>query len=216
MRLSERIIAALKETGDLWETAPGLVGVRGPTLSRLRDLDCRLATRCRLETQDEWSVPQALPLSVLERADYLTSFPQWLTLASHFPGDATGTALPPAVCYHVYAALADSTVDAPRIVTAQGCCWRHEADTFAPLERGWAFTMRELVCIGTEAQCIAFRDRGMALARAFADQCGTGGEIVPAEDPFFAPSRGRQLLQRIKGLKQELRLSIGSGETVAA
>jgi hypothetical protein len=40
---------------------------------------------------------------------------------------------------------------------------------------------------------------------------------VPAEDPFFAPTgRGRALLQRLKELKQELRLPIGDGETVAA
>ena len=219
MRTSERVVAGLKANGDLWEAAPGLIGLRGETRARFRDIDSRLAMQCRLETRDEWSVPQALPMAVLERADYFTSFPQWLTLASHFSDDTTRAAraaLPPAVCYHVYAALADSAVAVPRIVTAQGCCWRNEADQFAPLERGWAFTMRELVCIGTEAECVAFRDRGIAIARAFAERLGTAGELVAAEDPFFAPSRGRQLLQRLKELKQELRLPIGGGDTVAA
>lgn len=43
------------------------------------------------------------------------------------------------------------------------------------------------------------------------------GELATAEDPFFAPtSRGRALFQRINGLKQELRLAIGDGDTVAA
>jgi hypothetical protein len=103
------------------------------------------------------------------------------------------------------------------IVTAQGCCWRHERDRLAPLERGWSFTMRELVCIGTEAECVAFRDRGVKLARWLATGLALDSTVEPAEDPFFAPtSRGRALLQRVKGLKQELRLSIGDGETVAA
>jgi seryl-tRNA synthetase len=239
MRQRERIIGALKARGELWEPAPGIVGLRGGTLGRLRAIEGLLASRCRLETHDEWSVPPALPLAVLERADYFASFPQWLTLASHLTDDAhvlervatsgapareaatagapATAALPPAVCYHVYAALAGTVVDAPRLVTAQGCCWRHEGGRFAPLERGWAFTMRELVCVGTEAQCVAFRDRGIALANAFAARVHLQGELVPAEDPFFAPTgRGRALLQRIKELKQELRLPIGDGESVAA
>ena len=218
MRLSERIVAALKAKGDLWESAPGLIGLRGATRHRLRKLDELLAASCQGETHDEWTVPQALPIAVLERADYFASFPQWLTLASHFPDTEPCGALPPAVCYHVYAALADSIVHSPRIVTAQGCCWRHETGDFSPLERGWAFTMREIVCVGTEAECLSFRNRGVALARKFAAELGGwSGDVVPAEDPFFAPSgRGRALLQRLKGLKQELRLPIGDGDTVAA
>ncbi len=102
---------------------------------------------------------------------YFASFPQWLTLAAHLddrdgalerlatqpnPAQAArdgaasaGAALPPAVCYHVYANLAGRVVASPTVLTAQGTCWRHEGARHAPLERGWAFTMREVVCIGT-------------------------------------------------------------------
>jgi len=237
MRQRDRIISALKERGELWEPAPGLVGLRGETSARLGQIVAELAARCRAETPDEWSVPAALPLSVLERADYFASFPQWLTMATHLTDDthkleriatsphpsheaaACGVpptvALPPAVCYHVYAALAGTTVGARRTVTAQGGCWRHEGDRFEPLERGWAFTMREIVCIGTEAECVAFRDRGIAVARSFAAELHLDTDLAAAEDPFFAPTgRGRALLQRLKGLKQELRLPIGDGDTV--
>jgi hypothetical protein len=121
------------------------------------------------------------------------------------------------VCYHVYAALAHTRLHAARTMTVQGCCWRHEGERFAALERGWAFTMREIVCIGTEAECVAFRDRGIALARSLTASLRLDSEITPAEDPFFAPTgRGRALLQRLKELKQELRLPIGDGDTVAA
>jgi seryl-tRNA synthetase len=132
-------------------------------------------------------------------------------------GAPASAALPPAVCYHVYAALADAVVRSPRIVTAQGCCWRHEGDELAPLRRGWAFTMRELVCIGTEAECLAFRDRGLSSARELASRLNLRSTVVAAEDPFFAPTaRGRALLQRLKELKLVLRLDIGDGDTVAA
>ena len=58
-------------------------------------------------------------------------------------------ALSPAVCYHTYESLAVQTVSSPTLMTAEGVCWRHEGDRLAPLERGWAFRMREVVCIGT-------------------------------------------------------------------
>lgn len=239
MRPADRVIATLESSGELWESAPGVVGLRGHALARLRDIESRLTRICRGVTADEWLVPPAISLDVLERADYFASFPHWLTLASHLPDDerslewiATSStpareaaiagspalaAMPPAVCYHVYSALAGQTIRAPRIVTAQGTCWRHEGGRLAPLSRGWAFTMREIVYIGTEEGCVAFRDRGVEIAGALARDLRLRGRLEPAEDPFFAPTgRGRAIIQRLKSLKHELRLPIGAGETVAA
>ena len=239
MRRRERIVRALAGRGELWEPAPGVVGLRGGTLRRLAAIEARIAALCARQTGDEWRVPAALPLETLERAGYFASFPQWLTLASHLPDDeatleriaidaaparaaaASGApasaAMPPAVCWHVFAALAGSVVRAPRLVTAQGCCWRHEGERHAALERGWAFTMREIVCIGTEAECVRFRDAGTEAARALAAELGLAGAVEPAEDPFFMPTgRGRLLIQRLKELKQELRLDVGDGDTIAA
>jgi seryl-tRNA synthetase len=239
MRHAERVVRAAHARGELWIPAPGLLGVRGPALRALRALEARIAALCDAEHPDEWIVPAALPLHTLERAGYFASFPQWLTLATHLTDDPTvleriassetpahaaaraivpaEVALPPAVCYHVYAALADSTIKTSRIVTAQGCCWRHEGEQLAPLARGWAFTMRELVWIGTEAECLAFRDRGVRAACELATRLGLTWSVQPAEDPFFAPAgRGRALLQRLKGLKLELRLDVGDEESIAA
>ena len=239
MRPHELVIADLKARGEIWEPAAGLIGLRGDALQRLRDIEARIAELCARETGDEWRVPAALPLAVLERSGYFASFPHWLTLASHLTDDEraleriassatpardaasasepASAALPPAVCYHVYAALSGHSVHETMLVTAQGTCWRHEGDRHSALERGWAFTMREIVCIGTEAECVRFRDRGIEAARSLARELEIEGRFEAAEDPFFAPtSRGRALLQRIKGLKQELRLSIGDDETVAA
>ena len=239
MRPHERVIRELKSRGELWEPAAGLVGIRGDALARLREIEARVATLCARETGDEWRVPSALPLEALERSGYFASFPHWLTVAAHLTDDeraleriatsatpaadaanateAASAALPPAVCYHVYSALSGQTLGETKLVTAQGTCWRHEGNRHAALERGWAFTMREIVCIGTEAECIRFRDRGIDAARTLAAELDIEGRFETAEDPFFAPTgRGRALLQRIKSLKQELRLSIGDNETIAA
>lgn len=239
MRHAERVVRAAHARGELWTPAPGLLGLRGPALRALRSIEAKIATLCEAETTDEWMVPPALPLEDLERAGYFACFPQWLTLASHLTSDATAleriaasehpardaskasdpasAALPPAVCYHIYVALADTVVRSPRLITAQGCCWRHEGADLAPLRRGWAFSMRELVCIGTEADCMTFRERGLTVVRALAARLNLAGTVEPAEDPFFAPTaRGRALLQRLKELKLELRLDIGDGDSVAA
>ena len=240
---ADHAVATLRARGELWEPAPGLVGLRGDALVLLRALERELAAvaaSCVDEMGgDEWLVPPALSLETLERSNYFASFPQWLTLASHLSDDPTvlehvaaserpagaardalapaGAALPPAACYHVYAALAGTTLDRPRAVTAQCTCWRHEGDRHRALERGWAFTMREAVCLGDDDAVCRFAERGAERVVSFAAALGLNGRVALAADPFYAPTaRGRALLQRVKALKHELLLPIGGGNEVAA
>jgi seryl-tRNA synthetase len=197
-----------------------------------------LAELTREETSDEWDVPAGIALETLERAGYFESFPQWLTVASHLTDDSTvleriassaspaaearrsvqqpDAALSPAVCYHTYEALAGRCLRSPALMTAEGVCWRHEGHRLVPLERGWAFRMREIVCIGTDADVEEFRQRWMVNATAFAESLGLATEILPASDPFFAPTgRGKAALQRIKSLKHELVVHFPDGRPMA-
>jgi seryl-tRNA synthetase len=233
----EEVVRLLRESGSLWDVAPGLSGLRGHVVNLRHGIDAALADLAHAETVNEWSPPAGVSFETLERARYFSSFPQWLTTASHLSGDeaalqaiaasespggaarAPGTpeiALPPAVCYNTYAAQADSTIDAPLLMTAQGTCWRHEGERHAALERGWAFTMREIVCLGAEWDVKSVLDRGVERASALAAGLGLETEIVVASDPFFAPSaRGRAALQRIKGLKHELVFRLGDQRPLA-
>ena len=244
MRTAERIVAELRARGELWEPAAGLVALRGDAFalhSRIERLVASTAADVGADCDgacDPWSSPAALPLATLARASYFDAFPQWLTLASHLREDAetlervarsadpaaqaceacapAGAALPPAVCYHVYAALADRTLLGAAMITLQGTCWRHEGDRLRPLARGWAFTMRESVCVGSDATVEEFRACGIARGCALADALSIERRLEEATDPFFRPTAGgRALLQRLKGLKQELHLSVGD-ESVAA
>jgi seryl-tRNA synthetase len=239
MWTAERAVAELVRRGDVWLSAPGLVGLRGATLALFQQIERAVARLADRETREQWLVPAGIPLPVLARADYFASFPQWLTLASHLSADeaelgrvATAfdpaeaarrahapadAALPPAVCYHVYGDLAHATLTARLEVTAQSTCWRHEAEGFSPLSRGWAFTMREIVCLGTEAEVTAFRTRTMREACELARALDLEPCVQIAEDPFFAPTaRGKALLQQVKALKHELKLPLGDGRTLAA
>ena len=221
------VIRRLREDGSLWDVAPGVSGLRGPVVSVLREIESTLADLARAETANEWIAPAGVSFETLERAQYFLSFPQWLTAASHLSGEDAAlaqiaasaspgasarsslapadVALPPAICYNTYAAHADSVIASPVVMTAQGTCWRHEGGRLGALERGWAFTMREIVCIGTEDDVKEFLDRSVERVSELERALGLDCELAPASDPFFAPTaRGRAALQRIKGLKHEL------------
>lgn len=236
---TDDICRALTERGELWEAAPGLVGLRGSARVLCGALERAIASLLRNDADDEWRVPQAISLQALEQADYFASFPQWLTVAAHLDGDPAtlervagaesparaaweavapaDAALSPAVCYHVYAALADSQLRSPQRITVQGTCWRHEGERLLPLERGWAFTMRELVCIGSAEDVGRFLACGQRRVTAFAASLGLEATIADALDPFFAPAaRGKALLQRVKRLKRELLFPLGPECTLAA
>ena len=231
-------VAALRERGELWEVAPGLVGLRGAALGLQRALTARISRHARACADEEWQVPQGLGLEALARGGVFSGFPQWLTLASHLsagpgaleavagaenPAEAAcrsiapaGAALPSAVCWHCYAALADRVLAAPRRITLEATCWRHEAGRFAPLERGWAFTMREVVFLGEPLEAARFLEEQLEAALLLARGLGLSPEVEQAEDPFFAGSaRGRALLQRVKGLKREVTLPLGDGRRLA-
>ena len=228
-------IEALRRSGQLWEVAPGLVGLGGPALRLFQRLEGRVAMLARTAAEDEWRVPPALSFASLGRAQYFASFPQWLTVASHLSTDPAAlervataenpglevkqavtppeAALSPAVCYHAYARLSGQQIRAERRVTLQSTCWRHEGERLRPLERGWAFTMREVVCVGSPEAVARFLEQALTWVTALATDLGLSFRLEEASDPFFAPSaRGRALLQRVKGLKREVIVPLGDGE----
>lgn len=238
MWTSTDVVEVMRDRGELWEPRPGLVSLRGDALELLHAIEALLAAVARAEGFPEWRLAPGLDLRTLARARYFESFPQWLTAAGHLSDDTetlesvarsddpasaaaralepAECALSPALCYHTYARLAGSTLERARM-TAHGTCWRHEGDRLRALERGWAFTMRELVVLGSPSEVDVFRRHGMALATELAGALGLDAEIVVATDPFFAPTaRGMELLQKVKCLKHELMLPLGDGRQVAA
>lgn len=238
MHTPDAIVAALRRRGELWDGAPGTLGLRGSARATLDALERMLARVARDVAPDEWRMPSALGFGTLERAGYFASFPQWLTCASHLRDDGAAlerlaaspaaaheaphacapasAALPPAVCYHAWAALADRVLSSAVALTAQGTCWRHEGDAHAPLARGWAFTMREVVVAGAPGDAAVLRARAADRAESLAVALGLDTTWEAASDPFFAPTaRGQALLQRVKGLKRELVAHLPGGRSLA-
>lgn len=231
----EHVVAELRARGELWEVSPGVVGMRGQLAGLYRSVSTAIGD---MATQDEWSMPAVISFATLERAQYFDSFPHWLTAASHLRDDETSlervasakhpgmeaarslevasNALPPAVCYHTYAAMANTTIDSPVIMTAEETCWRHEGSRLAALERGWAFRMREIVFLGRFDEAEAFRKNQIENVSAFAESIGLKTRMELATDPFFAPTaRGKALLQLVKALKHELIVDRPDGTSLA-
>ncbi|MEO8577102.1 MAG: hypothetical protein ABI556_10395 [Gemmatimonadales bacterium] len=238
MRLPEDVARDLVKRGEVWDSALGVSGMRG-SLARLdRGVSAAIGEVAHRYTDDEWVMPKTISFETLERASYFESFPQWLSGASHMSGDesvlervATSmspgdtaresfspvkAALPPAVCYHTYAALRGRSIVAPLIMTAEETCWRHESGRLSKLERGWAFTMREIVCLSDSNCAEMFRKSAMEEAVILAESLGLTVRVELATDPFFAPTaRGKAILQRVKALKHEMIIDYPDGRSLA-
>jgi len=184
-----------------------------------------------------YRVPTFIAASDLARLDYFYSFPHLITFpvtleaseanlarfAEQAPAAGevrlTETApvrdvLTPAACYHFYSLLRGRALPGPIYLTTRATCFRREA-FYVPLERQWAFSMREIVCLGTADEVKAFLEAEQARVAGFAARIGLPLEFQNATDPFFNPSRNpKYLMQKLEPVKTEMvfqgRLAIGS------
>jgi seryl-tRNA synthetase len=213
--------------GLTWRTN-GQCVLSGPLLAAARSLDAALTGLGKGWGCEEFRFPPFLPAVELERVDYFAAFPHLatfpVTLASdaqtlqRFAADAplgadASVVLPalgpvrdvltPAACYHFYVHLQGESLSGPRYLTTRATCFRNES-TYRLLERQSAFSMRELVCVGTA-------DEVMRFVTAIGDQVDhllatldLAVEWQRATDPFFQPARnGSHLMQLLDPVKFE-------------
>lgn len=192
-----RMKEALEERFLSWAAECGAAPMAFPPLMRVKDLD----------GLDYFRNFPHLPLIVSRLApdrlqeDYARGGSREEIPAGHLL-DAEYT-LPSAACYNIYLHLRGRALDGPRYVTTVAACFRNE-QKYDELRRLWAFTMREIVCIGTteevQAHVVGFKERILA----FANRLGLGLEIETATDPFYEPQSSRALMQKLFPQKEEL------------
>jgi seryl-tRNA synthetase len=220
-----------------WYVA-GQSGYSGALLRLNRRLDELFLRWASDWNASEWVFPIFAPASELQRVDYLGSFPHlaMFPLAldksernledfvnaqkgclDHVELTATEPVkqlLTPAACYHVYIRFQGRSYDAPVFVTTRNTCFRNEHE-FVPLKRQSGFSMREIVCIGSESEVTEFLSlQQERIARTVRD-FGLNVEFATANDPFFQPARNpKALVQRLAPSKTELvfnrQLAVGS------
>jgi seryl-tRNA synthetase len=217
----------------------GQVVLSGPALRLFDGLDqafVRLGARWGCEPA---SFPPFLEARQLDRIGYFRSFPHHATFPVSAPADGdaleafamaplqsdgavalqsgarTTEVLTPAACYHLYVQLDGAALDATGYFTTASTCYRRES-RYEPLVRQWAFTMRELVCVGSEEDVDRFLAAAAAGLTSLYAALGLAVDWLPAADPFFGGrDNPRYLMQRLTAAKQEAVFDAGGGATVA-
>jgi hypothetical protein len=205
----------------LTERGPGLVTLSGAYLSAFRYFEALFASWGAELGATERRFSSLIDLETLARAEYTKSFPHHLTYVGHpndpevvrSPIEAGDYVLQPAVCFHCYAELSGLTLDnEPWILSAQGRCFRREGLRLKCPERLWEFTMHEIVIVGSADQVEGQRRLLLEKATQLVQNLDLDAVVETANDPFFTnETMGRLVLQRLKALKFELKLSTGDG-----
>ncbi|MBO3749255.1 hypothetical protein J5X84_24515 [Streptosporangiaceae bacterium NEAU-GS5] len=216
-------LADLTRIGLRWQPS-GRAGFTGPLLALADDLDETFRSLAARWNAAEERHPAALPADLLDRLGYLESFPQQATfpvglapveddLGHRVAADGSVVltrqapvteVLTPAACYHLYAAHEGETLTGPLYLTTRNTCFRQERRC-EPLRRQRSFTMREIVCLGAEAETAAFLSQARQWADDLARLMGLPVSWAPATDPFFRPRTSPgYLMQRLQPSKHEL------------
>jgi seryl-tRNA synthetase len=234
--------AALAASPDIQILGDGLVGLRGELLALFRFLQSRVRAIAAEFGAEENHYPVMVPSEVLAEVGYFGHFPQHVTFCSHLPGDLpllqsvaaeakTSSAPPhvadrlgeprhiltPAVCLPCYRQHRGATIDGVRTLTMQNHVFRYEGTNFRPLQRGWDFTVRDIVFFGAYGDLARLREAVMDRAIALCRELGLHVTIELANDPFFLDtSRDKAVYQRMGEVKYELLFPLHDGRALAA
>jgi seryl-tRNA synthetase len=226
----------LLSLGEVSQEADGIYTL-GPLLTRLiAFFEEQFLSLAASFGAAPYRFPTLIPARYLERVNYFRAFPHSLTFVTHLredldvidefsqhaacdhqglttpPGsfDTIQTLLSPAVCYHLYFALADKPLPSGRVVaTAVGNCFRYEAINLTSLERMWNFTMREVIFVGPKDFVLENREIARQRMARFFEQIELAYRVESANDPFFIGEfRKQAAFQSAFQLKFEIRASL--------
>jgi hypothetical protein len=206
----------------------GQVVLRGRALELLEAIDRQIMRIAERFGADELRCPTFVSAAELHKLDYFRSFPHLVSFpVSLEPSDANLSAftggpllneagelaltattpvrevLTPAACYHVYIEEQGRDFAGPRYYTTRNTCFRRETH-YQPLRRQWAFSMREVVCVGSLDDVRRFLEDARKATQELLDTLGIGVQWDAATDPFFQPSKQpRYVAQRVNPTKFE-------------
>lgn len=226
-------VAGFRDDGN------GHVALSGSLLDLYRRLDQLFVTWAAAYRAVDYRFPAFLPARELDKLDYFRSFPHLVTFPVALAPDdenlrrfvagaplspagdvqltewaAIRHVLTPAACYHVYSQLQGQALPSAVYITTRATCFRREA-SYAPLERQWNFSMREIVCLGTATEVKRFLAESQRTVTQFLQHIGLPVAWQCATDPFFDPSRNpKYIAQKLDPVKTEMvfddHLALGS------
>jgi seryl-tRNA synthetase len=219
--------------GEASQEAAGIYAL-GPLLTRLMAFfEGHFIALAESFGAAPYRFPTLIPARYLERVNYFRAFPHSLTFVTHLREDLEAidhfaqhaacdehglnmppdsfariqALLSPAVCYHLYFALADKPLPGGQVVaTAVGNCFRYEAINLASLERLWNFTMREVIFVGPKDFVLENREAARQRMAQVFEKIGLAYRVESANDPFFIGEFRKQVaFQSAFQLKFEIR-----------
>lgn len=203
----------------------------------VRGIDAAVRREAADEQATSYHFPLVVPATLLERTDYVRSFPDLIaTLDGYLGGEAgypglleaveagswpehlspTGLGLCSAACHLLYPAIAGAAFpEGGRRFEIVGQVFRREPSPDPA--RMQVFRQHEVVFVGSPAGARAHRDRWVERGLGLHRRLGLEVEPVVANDPFFGRA-GRILVasQRSDALKIELVATISSEATPTA
>jgi seryl-tRNA synthetase len=224
---------ALSRRGEISQETGGVFTL-GPLLTRLINFfENQFLTLADSFDAGPYRFPTLIPARYLERVNYFRAFPHSLTFVTHLREDLDvidhfsqhaacdehglnappesfaqiQTLLSPAVCYHLYFALADKPLPGGQLAaTAVGNCFRYEAINLVSLERLWNFSMREVIFVGPKEYVLDNRETARQRMAGFFEEIGLAYRVESANDPFFIGEfRKQAAFQSAFQLKYEIR-----------
>jgi len=184
-----------------------------------------------------YTFPPVIDRTIIERTDYLDSFPHLAGTVFSFLGrdrDAlklskkvhdgedwgtelgmTEVCLNPAACYPVYPVMRGRLPDDGRLVTMTNWVYRHEPSPEPT--RMQSFRVREFVRLGTPDQVVSWRDEWLERGVTLMKDLGLPARSDVAADPFFGRA-GKMLAdgQKSQKLKFEVLVPVISEEDPTA
>jgi seryl-tRNA synthetase len=224
----------LMSSGELSQEAEGIFTL-GPMVTQLIDyFESRFLELAASFGAQAHRFPTLIPAHYMERVKYFSAFPHSLSFVTHLREDLNvidqfaqsascnehgeliaptnafakvGALLSPAVCYHLYFALADRPLkDGQLTVTAVGNCFRYEAINLTSIERMWNFTMREVIFVGPKEFVLENREMARKRMSRVFEEIGLAYRVESANDPFFVGEfRKQSAFQSAFQLKFEIR-----------
>ena len=152
-----------------------------------------------------YTFPPVIDRTILERVDYIDSFPQLVGSVHAFSGDShaakalsdcihagepwgnamaqTAVSMNPAACYPVYPSLRGTLPPEGRLVTMTNWVYRNEPSPEPT--RMLSFRVREFVRAGCPDEVVSWRDEWLQRGLEVLLSLGLAAKSAVASDPFF-------------------------------
>ncbi len=204
---------------------PGIFG-RGHVFEDvLRRFDALISRIAEKDGAQVMAFPPTLDRKVLEKSEFLDSFPQLAGSVFSFSGNdrahaelreaihagqpwdkwqtMTDCVLTPAACYPVYPSFTGTIPEAGHLVDMQNWVFRNEPSPEPT--RMQAFRVREFVRVGTQDVVVAWRDMWLRRGVDLLQSLGLPAKSDVASDPFFG--RGGRMLA-VSQVEQKLKFEV--------